>query len=136
MAANPTSVKKLVLKHCFNPLNVSHRTSYTLILKPVLHGTLKDKKKLCSMYENCCTFARKYWKWSRCLPSLRISHTHTKRTIYRSFKIDQTHVGSSLNNILEPLEQSSLSTMNLSQVKYPKERFNKIKGAMKRKCPF
>jgi predicted adenine nucleotide alpha hydrolase (AANH) superfamily ATPase len=50
-----------------------------------------------------------------------------------SFKIEQTHFVSSLNKTLESLEESPLSTKELSQVKYLKEKFKKVKGAMKRK---
>jgi predicted adenine nucleotide alpha hydrolase (AANH) superfamily ATPase len=50
-----------------------------------------------------------------------------------SFKIEQTHFASSLNKTLESLEESPLSTKKLSQVKYLKEKFKKVKGAMKRK---
>jgi hypothetical protein len=47
-----------------------------------------------------------------------------------SFKIEQTHFVSSLSKTktLESLEESPLSTKTLSQVKYPKEKFKKVKG--------
>jgi hypothetical protein len=50
-----------------------------------------------------------------------------------SFKIEQTHFISSLNKTLESLEELPLSTKTLSQVKYLKEEFKKVKRIMKRK---
>jgi hypothetical protein len=43
-----------------------------------------------------------------------------------SYKNEQTHFVSSLKKALESLEE-------LTHVKYPKENFRKVKGAMKRK---
>jgi hypothetical protein len=50
-----------------------------------------------------------------------------------SYKIEDTHFVSSLNKAVELLEESPLSTKKLTQVKYPKEEFRKVKGAVKRK---
>jgi hypothetical protein len=50
-----------------------------------------------------------------------------------SLEIEQAHVISSFNKTLGSLEESPPSTKKLSQVKYPKEIFKKIEGAMKRK---
>jgi hypothetical protein len=40
-----------------------------------------------------------------------------------NFKTEQTHFVSSLNKTVESTEQPPLHTKNLSQVKYPKEKF-------------
>jgi hypothetical protein len=47
-----------------------------------------------------------------------------------SFKSEQTYFVSSLNKTLESLEQSPLSTKELSEVKCPKEKFKKDKGTV------
>jgi hypothetical protein len=49
----------------------------------------------------------------------------------KSFKIEQTNVVPSLNKNLGSLKELPLCTTKLSQKKYPKEKFQKIKGVMK-----
>jgi hypothetical protein len=50
-----------------------------------------------------------------------------------SIKIEQIHIVSVLNKSLEPLGETPPCTETLLQVKYPREKFKKNKGAIKRK---
>jgi hypothetical protein len=55
----------------------------------------------------------------------------SKKENLGSFKIEQDPLFSSLNKTLESLvEELPLSTKKLSQVKYLKEKFKKVKGDM------
>jgi hypothetical protein len=50
-----------------------------------------------------------------------------------SFKIEVTQIVSALKRTVGSSEESQFSSKKLSQVKYPRGKFKKIKGAMRRK---